>query len=137
MSNASRLLNVIQSVASKTVNAGNPSDYAIGIVVSADPLSIRLEQDDIIPAEFLVLTDAVRDYDVDIEVLHRTENRAGGSGDPAFESHNHDYIGRKKIRIYNALHVGESVIMLRQAGGQEFCVLSRVFNHTNLTGQWG
>ncbi|CUH95871.1 hypothetical protein P22_1957 [Propionispora sp. 2/2-37] len=134
---SAELLQVFQTLIGQTMQAGQLADYVLGVVESSSPLSIRIEQKETITEEFLILTDAVRDYDVDIEVSHVTENRAGGSGDPAFASHNHDYTGRKKIRVYNGLHVGENVILLRQAGGQEFVVLSRVFNHTNLTGQWG
>ena len=131
------LLQTLQSIMDQTMQAGKLSDYILGVVETVAPISIRIEQKETVTEEFLILTDAVRDFDVDIEVLHITENRAGGSGDPAFASHNHDYTGRKKIRVYNSLHVGEQVILLRQAGGQEYVVLSRVFNHTNLTGQWG
>lgn len=131
------LLKTTKKIIQQTIEAGNLADYTIGIVKTISPLSIQIEQKDIITEEFLILTDAVRDYDVDIEVSHTTENAAGGSGDAQYESHNHGYKGRKKIRVYNGLKTGESVIMLRQAGGQEFCVLSRVFNHTGLTGQWG
>ncbi len=131
------LLQTMQALIDQTMKAGKLSDYILGVVETTGPLSIRIEQKETITEEFLILTDAVRDYDVDIEVLHTTENRAGGSGDPAFASHNHDYTGRKKIRIYNGLQVGEQVILFRQAGGQEYVVLSRVFNHTNLIGQWG
>jgi len=131
------LLQTMQALMDQSMQAGKLSDYILGVVETSSPLTIRIEQKETITEEFLILTDAVRDYDVDIEVLHTTENRAGGSGDPAFASHNHDYTGRKKIRVYNALHEGEQVILIRQAGGQEFVVLSRVFNHTNLSGQWG
>lgn len=131
------LLKTTKKIIQQTIEAGNLADYTIGIVKTISPLSVQIEQKDIITEEFLILTDAVRDYDVDIEVSHTTENAAGGSGDAQYESHNHGYKGRKKIRVYNGLKAGESVIMLRQAGGQEFCVLSRVFNHTGLTGEWG
>lgn len=131
------LLQTLQVLIDQSMQAGKLSDYILGVVETTEPLAIRIEQKETVTEEFLVLADAVRDYDVDIEVLHTTENRGGGSGDPAFASHNHDYVGRKKIRVYNGLHIGEQVILLRQAGGQEFVVLSRVFNHTNLTGQWG
>lgn len=132
-----QLLQTIQAIVDQTVKAGNPADYLLGVVEAVKPLSIRLEQRDVVTTEFLILTDAVRDYDVDIEVMHTTENCAGGSGYAEFASHNHDYQGRKKIRVYNALQAGEQVILVRQAGGQEFIVLSRVFNHANLSGQWG
>jgi hypothetical protein len=134
---SAQLMQTLQMLAKQTMEASTPTDYIIGVVETESPLSIRVEQKDIVTEEFLVLTDAVRNYDADIEVGHLTENRGGGSGDSAYESHNHAYSGRKRIRVYNGLHIGESVIMLRQAGGQEYCVLSRVFNHTNLSGQWG
>lgn len=134
---SAQLLQVMQALVDQTVKAGKPTDYLLGVVETVNPLSIRLEQRDVVPAEFLILTDLVRDYDVDIEVTHVTENRSGGGGYAEFASHNHDYSGRKRIRVYNSLHVGEQVILIQQAGGQEFIVLSRVFNHTNLSGQWG
>jgi hypothetical protein len=134
---AAMLLQTLQAVVQQTVQAGRLSDWLIGIVETVSPLSIRIDQKDTITEDFLILTDAVRDYDVDIGVSHTTENQAGGSGDAEFASHNHDYTGRKKIHVYNNLHVGESVLLLRQAGGQKYCLLSRVFNHSGLSGQWG
>jgi len=134
---SAQLVQTMQALMKQTMDAGKLTDYIVGVVESENPLSVRIEQRDIITEEFLILTDAVRDYDVDIEVNHVTENRGGGSGYPAYESHNHDYTGRKRIRVFNSLHVGESVILLRQAGGQEYCILSRTFNHSNLSGQWG
>ncbi len=134
---STQLVQTIQMLAKQTLDASKPSDYVLGVVESVNPLSIRIEQKESVPEEFLILTDSVRDYEVDIEVNHVTENRSGGSGDAEFASHNHGYAGRKKIKVYNSLHVGEQVILIQQAGGQEFIVLSRVFNHTNLSGQWG
>ena len=134
---STQLVQTIQMLAKQTLDASKPSDYVLGVVESINPLSIRIEQKESIPEEFLILTDAVRDYEVDIEVNHVTENRSGGSGDAEFASNNHGYVGRKKIKIYNGLYIGEQVILIQQAGGQEFIVLSRVFNHTNLSGQWG
>jgi hypothetical protein len=134
---SAELLQTMQRLVSQTTEAMKPTDYIVGVVETVGPLSIRIEQKEVVTAEFLELTDAVRDYDVDIEVMHVTEKRAGGGGYAEYASHDHDYRGRKKIRIYNGLHVGEPVYLLRQAGGQSFLVLSRVKNHTNLTGQWG
>lgn len=134
---SARLLQALKRVAKETGESSDPSDWCLGEVISVAPLTIRIEGKDEVSEEFLELTDAVRDYDVDITVSHTTENRAGGGGLALFESHNHDYKGRKRITVHNALHVGETVIMLRQAGGQGFVVLSRNRNHMNLTGQWG
>lgn len=133
----SQLTEVMQELAYRTYQASKPADYIIGVVEGTSPLVIRIDQKETVTEEFLVLTDAVRDYDVDITVNHTTENQGGGSGYAEFASHNHGYSGRKKITVHNGLTNGESVVMLRQAGGQEYLVISRIFNHIALSGQWG
>lgn len=132
-----KLYEAIQQAVSQGVEGMKISDYILGKVETENPVSIRVSQRDLITEEYLIFTDATRDYDVDIEVNHTTENRAGGGGDAEFASHNHDYKGRKKIHVYNGLHVGEVVILVRQQGAQQYCVLSRISNHSNLSGQWG
>lgn len=132
-----QLVSTLQRLVAQTNNAMKPTDYCLGVVETVAPLSIRIDQKDILTEEFLICTDLVRDFSVDITVSHTTENRAGGGGDAEFASHNHDYTGRKKIIVHNALSVGESVILIQQAGGQEFIVLSRLYDHSNVTGQWG
>ena len=132
-----QLISTLQKLVAQTNNAMKPTDYCLGVVETVAPLSIRIDQKDILAEEFLILTDLVRDFSVDITVNHTTENRAGGGGDAEFASHNHDYTGRKKIIVHNGLSVGESVILIQQAGGQEFIVLSRLYDHSNITGQWG
>lgn len=132
-----QLVSTLQKLVAQTNNAMKPTDYCLGVVETVAPLSIRIDQKDILTEEFLILTDLVRDFSVDITVSHTTENRAGGGGDAEFASHNHDYMGRKKIIVHNGLSVGESVILIQQAGGQEFIVLSRLYDHSNVVGQWG
>lgn len=131
------LAEVMKELAGQAETAARPSDYILGVVESSNPLSIRVSQKDLITVEYLITTDAVRDYDVDIEVNHVTENRAGGGGYAEYASHNHDYKGRKKIRVYNGLKRGEIVVMIRQRGGQQYLVVSRIHNHQGLSGQWG
>ena len=131
------LTQAIQEVINKSIKNAMLSDYRIGVVETVNPLSIRLDQKETLTEEFLILTDLVRDYDVDITVNHTTENKSGGRGDAQFESHNHAYSCRKRITVHNGLAVGESVILIQQSGGQEFLVLSRSQNHANLSGQWG
>lgn len=130
------LFESIQRAVKQAMDDSRPADYILGRVESVSPLSIRLNARDLVTEEFLILTDLVRDFNVDISVSHQTENRAGGSGDPSFASHNHDYKGRKRITVHNGLSVGEVVIMIRQRGGQQYCVLSRVHDHANVSGQW-
>lgn len=118
-----------------TISATQPSNWLFGDVITVSPLSIQIEQRDILPENFFFLTNAVKDHWVDIQVNHVSEKRAGGSGEPAYASHDHDYIGRKKIMIYNGLKVGERVILIQKAGGQEYIVLDRVTPHI-VIGQW-
>lgn len=136
--NGANLLGTIQQIAKNAIEASNPADYCIGVVQSVDPLTINIEsQEESLTEDFLILTDLVRDFTVDIQVNHTTENAEGGSGYAEYASHNHAYTGRKRITVYNGLSVGESVILIRQAGGQEFIVLSRIDDHANVSGQWG
>lgn len=113
--NGENLQGLIQQAAKKVVEASNLTDYCIGMVESTAPLVIRTEQQETLTEDFLILTDLVRDYDVDITVNHTTQNRSGGGGDNAFASHNHQYTGRKRITVHNGLSVGEAVILVRQA----------------------
>lgn len=100
-----QLVSTLQKLVAQTNNAMKPTDYCLGVVETIAPLSIRIDQKDILTEEFLILTDLVRDFSVDITVSHTTENRAGGGGYAEFASHNHDYTGRKKIIVHNGLPV--------------------------------
>lgn len=129
------MVELIKRAATEANETGKPVKLVFGEVKKINPLEIQIEQKLTLPAEFFKLTKAVTDYYVDMSVNHVTENRAGGSGDPAFASHNHDYSGRKKFLVHNGLQVGEEVILLQVQGGQRYIVLDRVFNHI-VSGEW-
>lgn len=131
----SNLAATLRELSLQTMEAVKPSDVLVGTVRSISPLEIQLDQKATLPASFFKLTRAVLDHDVDIEVNHVTEKRSGGAGDSAYAPHDHDYKGRKKIRIYNGLLVGEEVLLIRCSGGQSFVVLDRVHDH-RVSGQW-
>ena len=130
------LPNVLKSLVAQTVRGMNPSDFVLGEVISEAPLVIRVGENEL-DEDFLILSDNVRDFEVDIEVNHITEKRSGGGGYAEYASHDHDYKGRKKIIIYNGLKIGEKVVMIQQSGGQLFFVANRVYNHADVHGQWG
>lgn len=132
----SKLHQVLKNIVSETIEASAPMDYCYGKVIAINPLQIQLEQLEILTEDFLTLTDAVRDYSVDISVSHLTEDAAGGSGDAEYASHHHAYSGRKRITVHNDLSVGEEVVLLNQRGEQDYLVISRRFDHANLSGQW-
>lgn len=110
------------------------SDIKFGAVVSVNPLSIMIDQKNVITAEYLVLTKAVQEYTVDITVSWTTEQNThkhgnGNQGkDTAEVEHNHNIKGRKTITVHNDLTTGEKVVLLRMQGGQKYLVLDRIDN---------
>lgn len=50
-------------------------------------------------------------------------------------SHLHNVAGRKRMRVYNGLHKGEKVVLLRMRGGQKYLVLDRITPHI-VGGEW-
>lgn len=119
-------------------------------MTSTSPLEIQIDQKLTLTQDYLILTKAVLDHEVDIEVNHFTEQSAlvgyepwdtkhshpdAGIGE-INPNHRHQYSGRKKIKIFNGLQVGEKVILIRLQGGQKYVVLDRINNHT-VKGEWG
>lgn len=121
-----------------------------GTVTSTSPLEIQIDQKLTLTQDYLILTKAVLDHEVDIEVNHFTEQSAlvgygawdtkhshpGAGIGEINPNHRHQYLGRKKIKIFNGLQVGEKVILIRLQGGQRYVVLDRINDHT-VTGEWG
>lgn len=123
-----QLVKLVKRAAVEAVQASSPTGVEYGFVTSASPLEITVDQKKILTEAQLILTDAVRDYAVEMTTLpefHETEETSGGSGDAAFASHKHKYQGRKKWKVHNALKTGEKVILLRCDGGQQYVVLDR------------
>ncbi len=133
--NASMFLKVIQEVSAKVYNNSEPSDIEFGTVESVEHLVIRISEMIALNENQLILTNLVKDFEVDIEVSHRTVNDDilntlhdhPGVPQNSFDSHHyHDYKGRKKIKIYMGLKVGEGVILLKKQGGQRRLVIDRI-----------
>jgi len=120
------MIETIKRAALDAVRASNPCAIMFGNVVSTSPLMINIEQKLTLDESFLILTNNVKDYDVEMVVDHETEYTSGGSGDSSFSSHNHAYKGTKTFRIKQGLKVDEKVILLRVQGGQKFIVLDRI-----------
>ena len=133
--NASMFLKIVQDIAAKVYNNSEPSDIEFGTVESIEPLVIRISEMITLTENQLILTNLVKDFEVDIEVSHRTVNDDilntlhdhPGVPQNSFDSHHyHDYKGRKKIKIYMGLKVGEGVILLKKQGGQRRLVIDRI-----------
>lgn len=128
---SSGLIDIMKRSALDAVEAGKPCDLRYGKVISIAPLKVQVTSQFIIPKSMLIVPEYLTDYEIEVTVKPdygwNTQNRSGGSGEAAFSNHNHDiYFERKKITIHGALKVGDKVVLLRQAGGQQFLVLDRL-----------
>ena len=148
MADAAELVRAVKKAAAEAVKAEKPAQVCFGNVISTQPLKISVEQKLTLTAEQLVLTKAVTDHWVDIEVSHFTVNDdfmipdhyhntpAGITDSGSLDTtHKHRYRGRKKIFVYNGLKTGEKVLLIRFVGGQRFVVLDRVSEHI-VNGEW-
>lgn len=114
-------LNNVKRAAVEAVKAGSPFAFVLGTVTGTSPLTVRVDQKLELFAEQLILTNAVRDYTVEMTVDHHTEPADHGG-----ENHTHPYQGKKSFRVHLALKKGEQVIMLQTDGGQKYIILDRV-----------
>jgi len=104
LADAIALMKTIKKAAVEAVAASKPTDIIYGTVLSVNPLQIEVEQKLKLGAAQLILTGNVTDR----KILA-------------------DFGGEKtEITLYNGLTAGESVILIRQTGGQKFIVLDRM-----------
>ena len=114
------LVRAVKKAAVEAVRAENPMGVCHGSLILGE--------------KQLILTNAVRDYTVEMTVDHVTEiishghsvtdtYTGGGTAQPV--DHSHPYKGRKSFRVHLGLKMGEKVILVRCDGGQQFVVLDR------------
>lgn len=137
MAKITNITQAIQVAAAKTYSAMSPMDILIGKVTSIEPLKIFVGTANAeLTTDHLILTNAVTDHYVDTHVNHLTDTIHGewdtthshpdaGSGTIPTD-HIHSYSGRKKIKVYNGLQVGEFVVIIKATGGNSYVVLDRI-----------
>lgn len=137
MSRPTNITQAVRMVAAQTMTAMSPMDVLVGKVISIEPLKIYVGSVNVeLTTDHLILTNAVTDHFVDIHVNHLTDTIHGewntthshpdaGSGTIPID-HVHSYTGRKKIKVYNGLQVGEFVVILKAVGGNSYVVLDRI-----------
>lgn len=126
------LLQEIQAITQQTNHASQPTDYLVGTVTREDPLQIVTDtQQAPLEAKVLHLTEAVIEKKILLRHLH--EIPGGGVTDEALTATTY-YENGESIPIENnyaivnsKLKLGDKVLLLRVAHGQQFIVLSRVF----------
>lgn len=149
MPDAAGLLKIIKKAAVEAVEADKPVNLCFGIVTSASPLKINVEQKMELGEAQLLLSRNVTDYIMKLETSMETEpaesshshafqgrtewNEAyphihaftGNTGESA-GSHSHWVSGVQEVTVKNSLQAGEKVLLIRQQGGQKYFVLDRV-----------
>lgn len=94
------LLEVIKKAAADAVDASSPMNVLYGTVISSAPIKITVDQRFSLTKEFLILSEAVQELNVEIS-------------------------GAEHV-IRKGLQAGDTVILLRVQGGQQYVVLDRV-----------
>ena len=108
MRNMVDIVRNVQNVALQSIEASKPMKLVYGKVLSVSPLKVLVDQKLELTKEFLVLTRNVTDYDIEMTM------------DPDNAPQ------KKKYKIHNALKVDETVIMLRDNGGQRYVIIDKV-----------
>ena len=126
MYDATDLLNSIKTAATQAVMNAEPMNLIFGKVLSDKPLKIEIEKRLVLTENELIVPLSLTDFKVKMTVDHKTESKGGGSGDSAYESHNHNYKGKKEFLVHNALTSGDEVIILKMQGGKQYLVLDRL-----------
>jgi hypothetical protein len=98
------MVELIKQAAVEAVNEAKPTSIVFGEVKSIDPLQIAIDQKLILTSDQLILTNNVRDYDVQMTVDSQL----------------------KIFTVHNALILGDRVMMIQVQGGQKFIVIEKV-----------
>ena len=125
------LIEIIKRSAIEAIESRKPCDLRYGTVISTSPLKVRVTPQFVIPQSMLIVPQYLTDYEIEATIKPEynwtTKDQSGGENAAEFASHNHDiYFEKKKIKMHGALKVGDKVVMVRQAGGQNFLILDRL-----------
>lgn len=126
------LLDVLVQISKEASNAQQPTDMAVGTVISTSPLAISLDVSQAnITADLLYLTSAV--VEKKLSYLGHTHSVSGGQTGSALETavctENGQALesGPNGITLNRGLQPGDKVLLLAVQHGQKFIVLSRLF----------
>ena len=131
MNDVSDLIKVFKTIVKDTVNAGDPTNWVYGEVVSINPLKIKIDQKIILEEIQLTLSRNVTEWTENIEINWITGDNThthpfSGDGSVQDNTHNHKLEGVYQIKHLTKLAVGERVVLIQAQGGQHYLVLDRV-----------
>ncbi|OBR62388.1 hypothetical protein A7K91_01860 [Paenibacillus oryzae] len=109
------MLELIKKAGIGAVEAGNPVQLLQGEVVSANPLSVKVDQRFTLPADFLIVPESLTALEIDL-----SSGEAVGPGSISEQA------SSATILIRRGLEAGDAVILLRMQGGQRYLLLDRL-----------
>ncbi len=131
------IMKIIKQAAIDAVEQKTPTAITYGTVTKTSPLEILVEDRFKVQASMLLLTADVIDRQTKIsfdnpEVINEVDGYLDPQPEPPLGPHNINRLRfldktiKNDITIYDALKVGEKVMLLRIQGGQKFIVLDRL-----------
>lgn len=117
------LLNTLKKAAMDAMSASNPTAIMFGTVSSADPLEVIVDQRFTLPADFLVIPEALIHFEID---LHHSHEYTDDTGNGTITKETKPALPEKPIVIRRGLESGDKLLLLRMQGGQKYIILDRV-----------
>lgn len=105
-------IEIIKKIAIAAIESRNPVNVLIGTVSKTSPLEIEIHQKLKLAKEFLILTERVTRYEVDLEHDHGGPSALAGK--------------LTNTPIRTGLIKGDKVVLMRVQGGHQFVVLDKV-----------
>ncbi|MGG3278856.1 DUF2577 domain-containing protein [Paenibacillus solani] len=117
------MLDIIKKAAMDALGSSNPVAIRIGTVESLSPLEISLDQRLTLSEAFLIVPESLTRYEID---LHHTHEYSDDTGTGSSTKKTEPALPAKPVVIRKGLLVGDTVILVRVQGGQQFVVIDKV-----------
>lgn len=129
----SEILAVIKEAALEAVKNSSPCQVVTGVVNSAAPLQIQLNQSVLIDSKVIIVPEHLTDYeteitfdDPEIKQIYTTWNMEETQESSRSKISFKQPSIRHKITVYNSLKIGDFVVLIRAQGGQKFLIIDRM-----------
>lgn len=108
------LSDTIKRLGAGAVNSSNPVTVMFGTVTKLNPLEVNVDQRFTLDEDFLIVTERLTRYEIDLKHKHTTGSEDTGEA------------LTDKVVIREGLKVGDAVMLLRVQGGLKYVVWDRV-----------
>lgn len=113
------IYNDIKSMITEVVGSSTPTDLLKGTIVNVSPIQVQIDgNSEYYPSSCFVVPEHLTDREREIEVSYEGTNTA--------IPESLIFSGRMKIKIFEALKVGDRVFLLQCQHGQKFLILDRL-----------